>query len=822
MNGNTWRRSFPLIVVLALGLALVPSPAKAAAGDLDLTFGADGTVTTDFARADDFAWDVAVLPDGGLLAVGSTGTYPDGDFALAKYTPDGLLDPSFGAGGRVTTDFGSTNDQAYAAAVQPDGKIVVAGYTFQDFTPDWFALARYNADGTLDPTFGSAGLVKAHVGPGADQANEVALQPDGKIVAVGIDRGSPDGAFAVARFLPTGALDPTFGTGGSVLTQFGTGDDGATDVAIQPDGRIMTVGWSTNVDSTTDFALARYTAHGVLDTSFSGDGKGTTDFASWYDTAWAVALQADGRIVVAGDATTSGLALARYQPTGNLDPTFGGDGKVTGGPDLIAAYGLSIDSAGRILTTGPGAGPVSTDFAVARWNGDGTLDGSFGMGGVALVDFGRDVASGSADEPHDLALEADGSIIVAGQSPTGTLDFAVAHLSADGAIDSSFGGSGFVITNLGTWGDFAVGVTTDAAGRIVMAGTDGVDMIVARYQSNGFLDSSFGVDGLARADFGAINKDAVTEAMAIQPDGKIVVAGYAYGAAHREDFALARFDDMGRLDPSFGTSGRVVTDFGTDYDAATSVVLQQDVKLLVAGDAGGAFALARYTSDGQLDSTFGNGGRVKRSNPGTAYGVALQPDGKILTTGYAVLGSTAHFAVVRLTSSGQLDPTFGRGGVFVTKFGAYSSVAVSPAVQLDGKIVALGTAGAPSPNLVLVRLLVGGTLDPSFGNNGRVVTDVEGHDDEASKTLLQSDGKIVGVGTCLNAAYIRTFCLARWNPDGTLDASLGGDGTVTTDLAYDEQRALGGALDESGRILVTGLVRQGSDQDAVVARYSPS
>ena len=99
---------------------------------------------------------------------------------------------------------------------------------------------------------------------------------------------------------------------------------------------------------------------------------------------------------------------------------------------------------------------------------------------------------------------------------------------------------------------------------------------------------------------------------------------------------------------------------------------------------------------------------------------------------------------------------------------------------------------------------------------------MEGHDDEASKVLLQPDGKIVGVGTCLNAGYIRTLCLARWNPDGTLDPSLGGDGTVTTDLAYDEQRALGGALDASGRILVAGFVRQGSDQDAVLARYSSS
>ncbi len=226
--------------------------------------------------------------------------------------PDGSLDPTFSTDGKVTTDFAGGFDEAFAVALQPDGKIVAAGGAVVGSSPFDFALTRYNPDGSLDPTFGTDGKATTDFG-GTDEALAMALQPDGKIVAAGqaFTGSSPDFAvdFAVARYNPDGSLDSTFGTGGKVTTDF-AGFDAARAVALQPNGKIVAAGGSSF-----DFAVARYKKHGSLDPSFGPGGKVTTDFASSTDVARAVALQPDGKIVAAGDAATGtsfDFALARY------------------------------------------------------------------------------------------------------------------------------------------------------------------------------------------------------------------------------------------------------------------------------------------------------------------------------------------------------------------------------------------------------------------------------------------------------------------------------------------------------------------------------
>jgi uncharacterized delta-60 repeat protein/uncharacterized repeat protein (TIGR01451 family) len=403
-------------LVVALVAAALPGAAVAAPGALDPSFGSGGEVTTDFGGSDG-AQAVAIQSDGKIVAVGGTFSFPSGDFALARYNADGSLDPSFGSGGKMTTDFGGF-DAASAAVIQPDGRIVAAG---RSGSGD-FALARYNADGSLDPTFGSGGKVTTDFG-GFDAAFGVALQADGKIVAAG--QGGPGGGFALARYNTDGSLDPSFGSGGEVTTHFTSGVEVVIAVAIQLDGKIVVTG-QTFAGGFQRFALARYNTDGSLDASFGSGGIVATNFG--FDSAFggALAIQSDGKIVAAGRAGTDFL-LARYNGDGSPDATFGSGGIVTtdfGGTFFDAAFGVALQSNGKIVAAGGTFSFPSADFALARYNPDGSLDASFGSGGKLTTDLGGfDVANG-------VALEADGKILAAGTGGSGS-DFALARYLGD-------------------------------------------------------------------------------------------------------------------------------------------------------------------------------------------------------------------------------------------------------------------------------------------------------------------------------------------------------------------------------------------------------
>ena len=268
-------------------------------------------------------------------------------------------------------------------ALQADGKIIAAGTDFVDFNPGDmsdtdFALARYNADGSLDPTFGNGGTVTTDFFGTEDDALSVLIQPDGKIVAVGSGNDPADFYdFAAVRYLSNGALDTTFGVGGRVSTDFGDrGFDRAHSAALQADGKIVTAGFATSVDGISEnFAVARYTSSGVLDTTFSSDGRTQIDFGSCCQDAWQVLLQSDGKIVTIGfpnsEGSDSDFLLARLNSTGSLDTTFGIGGKVrTSFGNLNGgAQGGLLQADGKIVAVGFQATSSSggVDFALARY-----------------------------------------------------------------------------------------------------------------------------------------------------------------------------------------------------------------------------------------------------------------------------------------------------------------------------------------------------------------------------------------------------------------------------------------------------------------------
>jgi uncharacterized delta-60 repeat protein len=385
----------------------------------------------------------------------------------------------------------------------------------------------------LDLTFGSAGkLVAQHEGAAA-----IALQADDSIVLVG--------GLTLTRYTGDGGVDSSFGSGGAAGVVFGSSSySAARALAIQPDdGKIVVAGYTTADTQGTqyEFAVARYTVEGAADLDFNGGAAVTTGFVGGYGQAYSVLIQSDGRIVVAGPASSEaprlGFGVARYTADGAPDPYFGSGGKVTtsiaDGPVTAAAAVLQTD--GKIVVTGPVFGPDGRyqAFYLVRYTTDGALDSEFGDGGLVRADFGL---SDVDVYPTGLVLQSPDKILVVGQVG-GT--FAVARLDGAGRPDSEFGSAGLVTTSF---------------------------------------------DGYA----------AYAQGAAIQTDGKIVVAGYT-GEVSNEDFAVARYSTEGVLDGDFGSGGKLTIDFFDASNRATCIAIQRSGKILIAGSAwqGSRLSMAR-------------------------------------------------------------------------------------------------------------------------------------------------------------------------------------------------------------------------------------
>lgn len=406
-------------------------------------------------------------------------------------------------------------------------------------------------------------------------------------------------------------LDPTFGTGGVASTDFNLGQDSIAAMAIQPDGKIVTAGSAYNRAASFDFALARYDTNGALDTSFGGAGKVTLDFNGKRDQAYGLAIQSDGKIVVAGTAvgtgTTSDLALARFDTNGNLDTGFGIGGKVltalTANDDEIHKIALQTD--GKIVATGAGNfGNFNSDIVVARYNGNGALDTGFGGGaGYVVIDY-----FGGQDEGNGVAVLTNGKLLVAGKCLAGPSQFnysvAVLQLNSDGSADTSFGTAGKRTYRVGA------------------------------------------------SDIG--------NALVVQPDGKFLVGGTTAPVSDQitgANFLVYRFNSDGTPDPSFAAGGVAITNiFGNSMDSILSLALQPDGKIVAAGQGSGNVGVARFNGDGSLDAKI-------RVPPSDFFGVgnaaAIQTDGKIVVAGQVNNSKDTgglNFAVVRLVSLTTFRP----------------------------------------------------------------------------------------------------------------------------------------------------------------------
>jgi uncharacterized delta-60 repeat protein len=570
---------------------------------------------------------------------------------------DGDLDPTFGIGGKVHTNTSNLNDDyGTSVAIQPDGKIIVAGRSGV-YPLFHSALMRYNADGSLDPSFGLGGIVVVPLDGGGDGLSDIALQPDGKIVAAGtlIQDNFTVGCL-VARFNSDGSLDSSFGSGGKVIFGFGDNNAEGNAVVLQTDGKIIIAGWSGagSYSELNDFALARFNSDGSLDQSYGGSGKFKTHFEGQYNTgsrATSAVLQTDGKLVVAGAYKNEGSAR---------------------------------------------------QFALARYNSDGSLDPTFGSGGKTTTSLGSGDSFGTA-----VALQRDGKIVLGGYLDAGRRnhDFALARYNSDGSLDQSFGSGGRVTNDL------------------------------------------FGTS------------DDIIYSLAIQPDGKLIAAGRT-GQYPNFRFGLARYNSFGALDQSFGSAGKVITDFGTTSNQSYSAALQTDGKIVLAGytivgstsaDFNADFALARYLAiparvtqfdfdgDSKSDISVYRGGTwyLNRSTAGVlGFQFGLNTD-LIVPADYDGDGK-ADIAVWRPSDGNWYCYNSGNSTYSISHFGASGDIPAPADYDGDGRADAAVYRGG----IWYIERSTGGLLITQFGNSTDkpVTADYDGDGKSDIAVFRPSDG----------------------------------------------------------------------------------
>ncbi|MDO8812192.1 MAG: hypothetical protein Q7J38_09225, partial [Gallionella sp.] len=614
--------------------------------------------------------------------------------------------PSFVIGnGMVTTAVGAGNDQGSSIALQADGKILIAGSSYNG-TNDDFALARYNIDGSLDASFSGDGKLTTAIGAGNDYGESVALQADGKILVTG--QQSPvsgnNSNFGIARYNTDGSLDTSFDTNGSVTTDFFGGIDASHSVTQQSDGKILVSGIN-NSGGMGYFALARYNSDGSLDTSFDMDGMVTTGFGI-YVGANTVIQQLDGKILVVGSSSNGYCVLARYNTDGSLDTSFDTDGRVTTTSFGGSAYSATLQADGKILVAGG-----NTNFSLARYNTDGSLDTSFDMDGKVTTDFG-----GNYDYGHSITLQADGKILVAGGRDNGSnYDFALARYNIDGSLDASFDMDGKVTTTIGANAG-GYGVTVQADGKILVAGSSNNgsnnDFALARYNADGSLDTTFNpINTLNGTPTYTENGTAVVLDSDVQiVDTELAASGnYASasltlarnGGVNVQDVfsnsgTLGTLTQGGNLTVGGVAIGTITTNSGgtltfTFNGSATQSLVNlamQQIAYSNSSDAPSASVQIDWTfNDGNIGAQ-GSGGALAATGSTTVSITAINdaPTGTVTISGTAIQNQT-------LTASNTLADVDGLG-------------AINYQWQADG----IAISGATNSTYVLTQAEVGKTI----------------------------------------------------------------------------------------------------------------
>ncbi len=803
--------------------------------------------------------DGKIIVGGSAHTANTTNTWErDSDnFTLIRYNTDGSPDTAFGYDGKVMTDFypffnnNLRNGAIYALKLQQDGKILAYGAAGTGTV-----VVRYNSDGGIDANFGNNGIIHCNSGP-VEGGNTLEIQPDGKIVVLGIQWTQPSAniwntQFVVERYNADGSSDAAFASNGRIVTAFVSGYDWPKSIALQPDGKIVAIGQSTS-GSNNRLALVRYTASGALDTTFDGDGKVLTSYGSGISgLPNFVTAHPNGKILVAG--LTSALSgnsftLVQYNSNGSPDTSFDGDGIASSLFDASDLSNTIISIAeqpdGKLLAT-TSADQYGTfnnpdDFVVRRYNSNATVDTSFGINGkvVTTVRPGFSVAK-------NIALQPDAKILVAGYSrplESGKYDSHLVRYESSGALDPAFGTDGKLTATFDSTNDESTHLLIQPDSKLIAIGTkrnateNGYlfkDIALSRYNIDGSLDASFGDGGKVVSVFAENNRNTIHQAV-LQPDGKIVISNTYFnqhtgdGLLHHE---LIRYTSYGVVDITFGTDGKVVIDAET-----TAMLCQPDGKIILVtlsydSQSNATIILQRYTANGTIDSTFGNNGAT--GFPATVWGpvtAALQPDGKIVITGSSpnMIGAGS-FNITRFNADGNLDTTF-ENEMMEGETGRYAHATF---VQPDGKIVMAGRSSTMEDGIVYVQFVTArynpnGSFDTEYGTNGITVSGLGSVFQPYNifrSIVMQPDGKFLVALTKqeLNPSNPNPgsydIVIHRFNADGGYDIDFGALGEAVTQFYTKYDEAFSMVLQPDHKIVVGGTTDTGINRDFALVRFN--
>jgi uncharacterized delta-60 repeat protein len=732
-------------------------------------------------------------------------------FSIPAAAAPADLDPTFGTGGILRPDFGPpTSVNLTASTRQPDGKIVVAGEGDQGYSGSpWIdlVLSRFNADGTLDATFGRNGWSYLS-GGGVGEARAMAVQADGKVVV--LMHGANGISFG--KVLPDGTRDDSFAMNHGIVHDYGSDFMDPRALAIQPDGKYVVAGsWSQFGGAPRSF-VARYHPNGSRDLSFGWNGVWSQSFSA-EDGVSAVALAADGSIFFAGQSREAGQSsdvfVGRLWSNGSQDWSYGTGGLARvdheGAEDTAAA--VAFDQYGRLLVAGRTAAAGQGRYLVARFDNFG-LDASFGVAGKTVVDVPVLMPNDGDAVPRALVVDELGQPSIAGtvqHLASGDRTFALVRLESSGGPMASWGSSGVVVGPLSASSDTLSGLFDAGSDRWLAAGLRvGPDLsrsLQVRYvASTGEIDASFGAGGIAVHEWQRSTFDTAAD-IAIAPDGKLVAAG-----ASVEFGLVARFHADGSPDATFADNGVLRLPGGLPGSPA-AVAVQPDLRIVVASES--PFGASRFNVDGTRDSSWNGGAHAVVNLPAltNVTAVALQPDGRVV-----LAGNTWQDRMVfaRLNADGTLDTSFNGTGYLLIDRG-FREVVRAIAVQPDGRIVAAGHA---ENEPMVLRLQADGTPDPTWNGVGFAVLGTL-YDASFFAIGLRPDGRVVASGYCGGDS-----CAATLLPDGTVDPAFGltlmgigsgfYGGRIGTGVGAEDEKTVVASTNPSSQVSVVRLLPDGT------------
>ena len=657
--------------------------------------------------------------------------------SLARYSPDGIPDLSFGSSGITMDETGSdiTNNDIRYVALQTDGRIIVAGgIAIDNRGTSKLALLRFTSDGEPDSSFGIFGK---SISDRHGVIKFVRCLPNNKIITLeelddSVTRNPIN--YCISRYNNDGSIDLTFGEGGStnLVKDYAKGST-LTSLAVLPNGELIAVGEPPYL-SATSFLVVHYTADGIYE-----PGYALSDLvpppSTFVPSDNSFLIQPDGKIVIGGEWQSNDVTIPKFI------------------------------------------------FGLKRFNIDGTLDETF-KSQPAMV-----TSTNSGDDAaNTVSLQSNGAILLGGNSDAATKGLIATMYDRNGMIYAALSGNWELFTSPPYDGFNAYASAIDPKKGNLLAG----DIFVPEEQKVKFgllcgpnpINYSY---TFASFDFGGGENRC--KALLLQPDGFVFMAGYAF-TGRNYDFALMRYNvETDNIDSTFGSHGQVTTDLQSNQDYAYASALQPDGKIILAGtsqnDKQREIALVRYNSDGSLDNSFGRSGIVLTAigdSDDCAKAVQVQKDGKIVVAGFTHAVNRYDVALVRYNSDGSLDSTFGKSGIVETSTGAGDAQANGMVIQSNGKIVIAGYASNGKDDDFMVACYYNnGSLDSKFGTGGITTTDYGFGDDHANALALQSDGSIVVAGYAYNGTD-KDYAVARYLPDlslGVIDKKISPQDFVT-------------------------------------------